>query len=184
VHVNNQSSNFELVSPEYLGHNIIWYTPPDQKVNANTRVSLRKNAIEDEFTSILTYKLQRKYLESSDQSDVDNTFRKDTSTNSRLLIIWGSNDKSIFYTRAFLVEYSDTITWDKKILEKLLYMYFTLFRYSQIVKDTWLLNDTNDTKGLMTISKWKKGSCTFEITISEGTRKDDSMAPLWLSSSM
>jgi hypothetical protein len=36
----------------------------------------------------------------------------------------------------------------------------------------------------MTTLKWKKDGYTFEITISEETREDDYMEPLWIPSNM
>jgi hypothetical protein len=59
-------------------------------------------------------------------------------------------------------------------------MYLALLRDGPLSEDTWL---SDDKTMLMTTSKWKVG-LTTEITISEGTRKDDTMEPLWVSSNM
>jgi hypothetical protein len=184
--IHNQCSDFELVSPAYFGHNVIWFRPPDQKVDANamTKASFGKNIFEIKFTSALMYKLQRKKrLESNDQSDANNASTENASTSFQLLVIWKSNYRhsARFSIRALLIKHSNTITWDENTLEKVRSMYPALLKDDHNIKDTWLLDDTTV---LTTTSNWKKVSCTTKITISEGTQEDDSMDPLWVSSSM
>jgi hypothetical protein len=60
-------------------------------------------------------------------------------------------------------------------------MHLSLCRSDDVIEDTWLLDDVT---ALTTTSKWEEESRTFEITLSEGTIKDDSREPLWVSSSM
>jgi hypothetical protein len=180
VRVHNQCSDFELVSPAYCGRDIVWHIPPDQKVDANaiTRASFGKNNGKNEFTSILVYKLQ-KCLGPDGQPDAVNI--QDTTTSIHLLVIWKLDDNSNFSIRALLIKHSSSITWDEYTLEKLYSMHLELLRDDWIVKDTWLLDNATV---LMTTSEWEERSRTFEITLSKGTRKDDSMKPLWVSSNM
>jgi hypothetical protein len=177
--VHNQCSYFELVSPIYFGHNTIWLKFPSQKVDSNTiaEVNFGQNAIKREFLNVLIYKLQRKR---SLRSDIGDTFTEATSTSLQLLVIWKAYFSSIFYVRALLIKHSSAITWNEDTLEKLHSMYLALLKENQDIKDTWLLNDTTV---LMTTSEWKT-DYTLKITISEETRKDDSMEPLWISSNM
>jgi hypothetical protein len=164
--IHNKCSDFELISPTYFGRDVIWYMPPDQKVdtNAMTSASFGRDINKDEFASALIYKLQRKKgPESDNQSGVDDMFIEDTPTSLQLLVIWGYNNEYSFSLRALLIKHSNTITWDEDTLEKLHSMYLALLRNDRIVKDTWLLDDE---------------------TISKGTRKDDCMEPLWVSSNM
>jgi hypothetical protein len=75
VLIHNQSSDFELISPVYFGHNVIWHVPPNQKVDVNTttRANFGKESFKLESASALIYKLQRKKsLRLDDQSDLDN----------------------------------------------------------------------------------------------------------------
>jgi hypothetical protein len=213
VLVHNQCSDFELVSPAYFGRNVIWHIPPDQKVTANTmtKTSFGRNIVETEFASALVYKLQRKKRPgSNDQSNADSTSAEDTLINLQLLVIWKSNDECSFSVRALLIKHSNIITWDEGTLEKLHSMYLALLNKGLlidtsavfeeassvvseedssivfeadpfVVEDTWLLDDVTV---LITASKWKEENREIEITISEGTRKDDSMEPLWVSSNM
>jgi hypothetical protein len=174
VLVHNQCSDFELVSPAYFGRNAIWIRSSDQKVdtNAMTRASFGKEIFKDKFASVLIYKLQRKgRLKSNDQSNVDSAFTEDSST---------SFNRTGYSVRALLIKHGNIIDWNEDTLEKLHSMYHALCRDDEI-EDTWLLDDATV---LMTTSKWKKDSHAFEITISEGIRKDDSMGPLWVSSNM
>jgi hypothetical protein len=62
VIIHNQYLDFELVSPAYFGHNVIWLKSPDQKVDTDTmiRANFGKSITKKEFTSALIYKLQRK----------------------------------------------------------------------------------------------------------------------------
>jgi hypothetical protein len=153
--------------------------PSDQKVDAETmiRASFGRSIFKAEFSSALIYKLQRK---KSLESNADNTSTKDTSTSLQLLVIWGLNDKYDLCVRALLIKHSNTITWNEDTLKKLHSMHLSLCRDDDVIEDTWLLDDATV---LMTTSKWKVG-CIFEIIISDGTRKDDTMEPLWVSSNM
>jgi hypothetical protein len=174
-----------LVSPVYFGHNVIWHIPPDQKttVKAVTKIIFGKNTAKREFASVLLYRLQKKKrLEFNDQSNTNNTFTEDSSTSLQLLVIWKSNDECSFSVRALLIKHSNTIVWNEDTLWKLYSMHTApLKKYYCDIKDTWLLDDATV---LMTTSKWKNDSYVFEITISEGTRKDIIMEPIWVSSSM
>jgi hypothetical protein len=172
------------MSPTYFGRNAIWHTLPGQKVDVNavTRANFRRDVTKSEFASVLSYKLRRKRLfESKDQSNEDNTSTEDALTSLQLLVIWGSNDKGEISVHALLIRHSNIITWNEDTLEKLHSMYLDPLRDNYNIKDRWLLDDTTV---LMITSKWKENNCLFKITISEGTRKDDSMELLWISSNI
>jgi hypothetical protein len=186
VLVHNQCSDFELESPVYFGHTVIWFRSPDRKVDANTvtRASFGRYIFEPRFTSALIYKLQRKkHREFNNQSNLDNTSTEVTSTCLQLLVIWRSDDwyGNRLSVRALLIKHSNTITWNEDTLEKLHSMYLALLGDDRNTKDTWLLDDTTV---LMTTSNSKEISCATKITISEGTREDDSMEPLCVLSSI
>jgi hypothetical protein len=184
VLVYNQCSDFELVSPIYFGHNVIWIRFPDQKVdiNAAAEASFGRDVTKYECTSALIYKLQRKrQFESNDQFNVDDTFTGDTSTSLQLLVIWKFADNSEVFLRALLIKHSNAITWDEDKLEKLHSMYLDLLRDDHVVRDTWLLDDVT---ALMVILRWKNGRYITEITISEETREDDSKEPIWVPSNI
>jgi hypothetical protein len=173
-----------LVSPASFGHNAIWIRSPDQKVDTNgmTSASFGKDTSKREFANVLLYKLQKKRRsEYNDQSDVDSTFIGDSLTSFRLLLIWKLNNKHNICVRALLIRHSNTISWNEDTLEKLHSMHLPLCKDDDVIKDTWLLDDATV---LMTTSKRKKEKCTFEITISEETRKCSSMEPLWIPSNM
>jgi stalled ribosome rescue protein Dom34 len=151
--------------------------------NAETRASFGAEEIKDEYESALIYKLQKKkkHIESNDQSNVDSTFTDDISTSLQLLLIWRYDNVHKCSSRARLIKHSITITWDEDTLEKVHSIHLALLRSVPIIKDTWLLDDTTI---LMTASEWEDYSQTFEITISEGTKEDSAMGPLWVSSNM
>jgi hypothetical protein len=148
--------------------------------NTMTRVSFGRDIVESKFASALIYKLQKKNVKSNVQSNENNAFAKGTSTSLQLLVIWECN-KSKFSVRALLIKHSNIITWDEDTLEKLYIMYCVLCRDESIIEDTWLLDDATL---LMTTSKWETKSCISEIIISEGTREDGAMNPLWISLDM
>jgi hypothetical protein len=182
--VRNQCSDFELVSPIYSGHNVIWIRPPDQRVdiNAATEASFGRDVTKYECTNALIYKLQRKrQFESNDQSNADRTFTEDVSTSLQLLVIWRFIDKSEVSMRALLIKHSNAITWNEDQLEKLHSMHLDLLRDDEVVKDTWSLDDVT---ALMVILRWKNGRYITEVTISEETREDDFKEPLWVPSSI
>jgi hypothetical protein len=152
-------------------------------VDANTiaRASFGEEIFKTEFSSALIYKLQRKkYLESNDQSNADSIFTEETSTSLQFLVIWRYNDKYSVCVRVLLIKHSNIIAWNEDTLEKLYSMYLFLCKGDDIIEDTWLLDDATV---LMTTSKWEMDHA-IEITLSEATRKDGTMAPLWFSLNM
>jgi hypothetical protein len=186
VLVHNKCPDFELESPVYFGHNVIWFRSPDQKVDTNTvtRASFGRYILETKLVNALIYKLQmKKRCESSDQSNVDNMPTEDTSTSLQLLVIWKSNDmdKYRLFVRALLIKHSNTIIWNEDTLEKLYSMYLAPFGDDCNIKDTWLLDDAT---ALITTSNWNDMNFETKITISKGTREGDSIEPLWVSSSI
>jgi hypothetical protein len=165
---------------------VIWIRSPGQKVDVNTvtSASFGISTAKLEFASALIYKLQRKKrFGSKDQSNVSNTLTEGTSISLRLLVIWGYNVKyeNRSTVRALLIKHSDEITWNEDKLEKLHSMYFDLLKDDYSIKDTWLLDDATV---LITTSRWRSRDCVTKITISEGTRKNDSMEPLCVPSSI
>jgi hypothetical protein len=179
VIIQNQCSDFELVSPEYFGRNVIWHTPLDQKVdtNATARASFGRNATEKEFTSVLVYGLQRKECL---EYNADNMPIKNASTSFKLLAIWRPDNTYEYSVRVLLIEHGGTTTWDEDELKKLNYQPLTLLRNGYSIKNTWVLDETTV---LMTTSKWEMHH-TIEITISNGSKEDGSMEPLRVLSNM
>jgi hypothetical protein len=148
-----------LISPEYIGHHVIWHIPPDHKVDANTttEASFRKQTIEHDFTTALIYKLQRKHHHSN--------------THSQLVIIWRVDHKIDVHVM-FINHIMD---WDQDRLKELYTNYLTLYRNDP--KNIWILDNTT---ALMTTLKQKEEKHTIEITISRGMREDDFMHPIWI----
>jgi hypothetical protein len=177
AYVNNQCSDFELISPEYIGYDVIWNILPDQKVDVDTitRASFRKDVLKRGFTTALSYKLRRKSHNSNDQPNADNT--KDTSL--QLLVIWRSEERLILCVNTMLIKHSDAIIWNEDKLKKLCYKRLSLHKDDHIISDIWLLDDAI---ALMTTLKCGEEKNTIEIAISEGIRKDDSIEPLWIPS--
>jgi hypothetical protein len=173
VIIRNQCSDFELAFLVYFGRNVIWYMPPDQKVNVNTmiRASFGKNAARKEFASALIYRLQRKRLESNEYG---------ISTNHQLLVIWRSDNRYKYLVQVLLIKHDNTTTLDEDKLKKLGYSPLTLLRTGRILRNVWLLDDA---KVLIT-SDGEKRIRTIKITISKGTRENGCMKPLWISSDM
>jgi hypothetical protein len=194
-----------LVSSVYFGHDVIWFIPPDQKVDTNNMTSaiFGQFTADHKFSSALIYKLQRKrHAKSNNQFNADNALTEVSSTNVQLLVIWKYDAwDNEFSVCALLIKHGSTIIWDAYKLEKLHSIHLALLnkdlfiiigdKYGSdlliefkedpfAIEDTWLLNDAT----VLVTSKWKKESRTFEIAISKGTRKDDIMEPLWASSTM
>jgi hypothetical protein len=145
--------------------------------NVTTRAGFKTDAAKDDFVGILMYKLQRK---KSLESNADSVFTEDKSTSIQLLVSWRYNSQNSFSVCALFIKHEDIITWNNDKLRELDSMYRVLPNDGSIIKDTWLLDDAI---ALTTTLKWGMGH-TIEISISEGDRKDDSVEPLLISSSM
>jgi hypothetical protein len=181
VFVHNQCSDFELISPEYFGHDKIQHILPDQKVNINaiTRAAFRKELVRHDFTTALLYKLRRRSYNPNNPSDADNI--RDTSTSIQLLVIWRVDNNYKFYVNAMLIKHNNIITWDDNKLKKVYSMHHTLQTYEHTIEDTWLLDDATV---LMTTLKWGRTVRAIEITIAERAKEDYSMESLCIPSTM
>jgi hypothetical protein len=165
--VHNQCSDFELVSPRYLGNNATWLKSPDQKVdiNATIEASFGRDVTKYKCASALLYKLKRKKrFESNDQSNADNPFIEDTSTSPKLLLIWRFTDKSKVSLNAQLIENNDAINWDEDELEELHSMYYSSLEDNRTVRCIRLLDDATVLKITL---KWKERIYRTEITVSD-----------------
>jgi hypothetical protein len=148
-------------------------------VNRTTSADFVNDVLKPESITALTYRLQRKNHNSNNQSDVDNT--KDISTDIQLVIIFGSDERHYFCAKTILIKCNDTIAWDKNKLEELYYRHRARYTDNHVIKETWLLDDATV---LMTVLKWSAEGRAFEITVFKGTRRDDSIEPLCISSNM
>jgi hypothetical protein len=177
--IHNQCSDFELISPVYFGHDVIWHILPDQKVDANTmtRASFRRNTAKSDSMIALIYKLQRKNHNPNNQSGANNT--KNTSTNHQLLVIWGVDNSHKLCVNIMLIKHNNIITWDEDKLKELYSMHHALHEVYCVIEDTWLLDNEIV---LMTASGWGIVNHAIEIIISKGTRKYNSMKPLYIPS--
>jgi hypothetical protein len=174
VHVHNQCSDFELISPTYFGHNAIWHTPPNQKVDANTMRSaiLGRDVTKSKFAGALIYRLQKKHSEPS----VDNIKR--ISVGFQLLVMWGlntrrRNDRYNVSACAMLIKNSNAMTWGEDKLRRLYSMHRARLDNEHNTKSVWLLSDVIV---MITKAKWINKNYVFEIAISEGTKEDRFLA--------
>jgi hypothetical protein len=163
-----------LISPEYFGSDIIWYIPPDQKVNTNTkaRAIFGKDETRREFTNALIYRLQRK---GSLESDVDNT-----SISHQLLVIWKYDHRYEYYIRVLLIKHDNTIILNEDKLKELDYPPFTLLRNGCNIKNKWLLDNAT---ALIIKSEWEVDRA-IKIIVSGGTGENGSMESIHISTNM
>jgi hypothetical protein len=163
--VHNQCSDFELTPLACFGHDVIWYRPPDQKVN--TSATFRKKLNKPEFGTVLLYKLQRKHPESN----------TDDTSATQLLIIWSVDNKHESRVQVLFIKHDNAFTWDEDKLKRFYFRHSFSFK-NDILKNTWQLDDTTI---LIPPLKWGKVKHTIEITISEGTKKDNPISPPYIS---
>jgi hypothetical protein len=144
-----------------------------------TSADFVRDAFKSSSATALMYRLQRKNHNSNNQSDADNT--KDTLTDIQLAIVFLSNEKLYFDANTLLIKHNNTITWNENRLRKLYYAHHSQYRKSDTIKDTWLLDDATV---LMTVLKWDERGRAFEVTVFKGTKRDDSIEPICISSNM
>jgi hypothetical protein len=163
-----------LVSPTYFGHNAIWHTPPDQKVDVYTmtEASFGRDVTKNELINALMYRLQRK---GGLKFSADDT--KDISMNLQLLVIWKVDNYYKSHANIMLVKHENTMTWDEDKLLEVYAMHLSLGIYSRSIKDIWQLDDATL---LMTTLKRELGQTT-EIIISKGSSEDGSIEPICVS---
>jgi hypothetical protein len=134
--------------------------------NTMTNVAFRKDIIGNGFTTALVYKLQKK---KHPESNMDNT-----KENHYLFITWNVCNSYDFSVNALLITHSNTVTWNEDKLNKLHTTYYALRKHGPIIEHTWRLDDTT---AFTTTLKWQL-DLTTEITISERTSKDNSIASI------
>jgi hypothetical protein len=176
--IDNRCSNIELVSPIYFIKDTMLRMHFPQQVDSKSKmkVSFRTGMNRSTFGGVLLYYLQRKENEKpDDQSNAD----KDISISTQLLVIWGCISDKI-YSRTWLVEHENTLSWDENKLERLYYVYAGHYEeYSDIDPQAWLLDDNI----MLKIEREALyGEFKIEIIISEEKDQLCPQKPLWIDS--
>jgi hypothetical protein len=182
VNIHNQYSSFQL---RYWGNwtsGIVKYRDFVQKVDDGSMTIVDFKSPLTMFEGVLICKLQRKSVESDDQSENFESDDQSESTCILLLVAWKSEDYKNFYMFTHLVEHEKQFRWSLAKLEEYCQRYANqLCIYSDPIKDTWL---TRDGTVLMTESEldFAQRDGILNITIAEGVKDNFTKIPKWIDS--
>jgi hypothetical protein len=189
VAVHNRYPDIELTSPAYFcSHGTLYEYPIETAdTGAMMKTGFRYDHGQDEYGSILMYKVQRK-VKSDHQSNTDITSVEDTWERIRLLVAWKFKRSKGLNVRIMLVEHDMWLVLNEDNLAKLYEkindipsgVYILFFRHDGIYKSTWLIGD--DTVLEVAYEVICKECIELKIIISEGAKDKDAKLALWIDS--
>jgi hypothetical protein len=129
----HQLPDIELVSPVYAGTGVTCYLPPDQKVDVGSTMQFVFDIDPDQVvsTGVLTYRLQRKNIDQSNEEAICNQF----------VVAWKARISGEFHVYLGLRERKQGHIWDEDELMRLAELCKPLNVQHGPVEDTWLLHD-------------------------------------------
>jgi hypothetical protein len=175
VNIHNQCSDFNL---EYLGcfsSGADWSEEPDKEVDTGNTMCVDFKSSLATLEGVLAYKLQRKYKETDNQSELIHTL---------LFIAWKSEGYKKFRVYTQLTECDKTFCWNNFRLREYYQRYVNqLNTYTVSSKNTWLIHDgTILMTGLELNFAQRDG--VLNITISEGIKDEHTKRPIWINPRM
>jgi hypothetical protein len=175
--IHNQFPGIELTSPIYAGRHVTCCLLPDQSINVDSTIQADFNIDITQHmpTGVLMYKLQRK---NTDQSNEDGISNQNEASCVQFVITWIVKNSKGFFADSYLFEHNEGCVLDRdKMLELNEYYELTNIQYGTI-EETWLMHDNTV---LMTSLNVTREECyKLEMTISEGSIKDDTQRPHYI----
>jgi hypothetical protein len=165
VTIHNLCADIELTSPVHFIKDAMCHILLPQHVDSESimKISFRTSMDQDTFGGALLYRLQRK---------------EDTSTNIRLLVIWGWKSYR-FYSHVWLIEHESKFIWNEDELKRLYDTYNS--RYDiDFSTEEWSLGD--DMKLRIVCETSHKGDFEMNIAIFEEDYLLYPTKPLWIDS--
>jgi hypothetical protein len=146
------------------------------------KLDFRFDPDQDEYGSILIYKMRRKgSIRSDHQSNIDPIYAKffeEASKMMRLLITWKINRLKEPKVNVILVEYDNRFVLNE---DKLVRLYDKInVTPSNYDKCTWLMYDDTTLEAKYEVV-WREG-LELKITIYKGSRDSDTIRPMWIDS--
>jgi hypothetical protein len=168
MNIHNQCSDFKLKDKRMFNCGLNWNKGPNDEVDAGSTISAVSISSWAIFEGIMTYRLQRKSIESDDQFE---------STYTLFFVSWKSEGYKKFCVFVKLMNCDKTFSWRKIDQEEYYQRYASqLSTYTGPVKDTWLLSD-----GTVLMTKLDLGFMqrdgVLTVTISNGVKDDHTKIP-------
>jgi hypothetical protein len=176
--INHHFPGIELVSPMYTSRYATCYLSPDQKVNVGStmQIGFKFYTNRNLYMGALMYKLQRKNI---NQFNEDTISSEDETTCIQLIIIWNVNSSKEFSVALDLIEHDKGHFWNRASLMELAKRY-KLFDMQYVpIEGTYLMHDNIVLMTRINVA-CEEGCYKFEMTISEGSVKDDTQRPQYI----
>jgi hypothetical protein len=171
VNIRNQCSDFKLLNRKCFSDGADWKNDPAWSIDAGSMMSVDLEPLQPTFECALICKLQRKYREVNDQSEL---------TCIRLLVVWKSEGYKKFRVLLQLIEYTKTFCWDEIQLREYCQRYASqLSAYTDPIKDTWLISDGTVLMTRLHLDFTQRDGA-LNITISEGAKDEYTKRPEWI----
>jgi hypothetical protein len=171
ANIHNQCTDFNLTDRHWSVINIYWNNEPDEEIDAGSMASAELEPFRVKFRGGLTYRLQRKNIQSDDQLE---------STSTLLLITWKSEGYKVPRVLVCLVEYDKQFRWSGYKLKEYHQRYTNqLSTYTGPVEDTWLIPDSTVLMTRLELDFTQRVG-VLNITITEGVEGEHTKRPIWI----
>jgi hypothetical protein len=175
VNIYNRCLGFKLTDIRCFSTGADWNVRPDWNVDACSIMHTNLIPFQTTFEGILTYELQRKHVNPSDQAK---------SKHTRLFVAWSFEDYKNPRVFVHLAEYDNQIEWNGIKLEEHCQIYISQLNiYTGPIMDTWL---TSDNAMFMTILEldFTQRDSILNIAIAEGAWAGHIRRPVWIDPKM
>jgi CRISPR/Cas system-associated endoribonuclease Cas2 len=178
MELHNQISGIELISPAYASDDAACNLLPKQKlaVGSTTQIGFKIDFSLEEPNGILIYELKRK---NTNQFNEDIISNEDEARCVQLVIVWKFSPSKGFLVVSRLIEHDKDRIWDRNELMNLAKSYYLYDLQNSIFELTYLMRDNTVLITRMNVTRTKR-SCKLEITISEGSMKNDTRRPQYI----
>jgi hypothetical protein len=180
LEIYHQCPGIELVSPVYACNSAKCRTSPDQIVcfGSMMQACFDIDSPQTWPTGILMYELKNTKPFNND----DAISSKDEATCTQLFIIWKVKNFEKFCVNLRVIEHDKGCVWDRINLMELTYWCNVFNVQHGPIEETWLMHD-HTALMISTNAAREEGCYKLEITVSEGSIKDDTWRPRYISSS-
>jgi hypothetical protein len=176
--IHHQLPGIELVSPVYACDSATCYLLPEHSVDAGStaKVGFSINFSQKLPVGILMYELKRKDTKQPNKNAISS---EDDAKCIRLVMVWKANGPEEFLVVSRLIEHDKGYIWNINRLMKLAIWHHLYDLQNSVFELTYLMHDNSVLMKRMNTTR--EGECyKLEMTISEGSMKDDTWRPYYI----
>jgi hypothetical protein len=170
--IHNQFPGIELIFPVYVGKGVTCHLSPDKivDVGSTTQIGFNIDPDLDESTGVLMYKLNRKNTDQPNEEE---------AICIQLFTVWKACRSEEFWVVSNLIEHDKSRVRSRNKLMQIAKGCRAFNAPHSPIEDTWLIRDNTVLMTRVSVTR-EEESYKLEMTVSEGSIKDDTQRPCYI----